>query len=1325
MWLTATLTRFAFSGCDDEHSQAQRAGSGYDYLTRQVAALDATEKGHLGLASYYAERGESPGSWIGAGLAGIDGLSAGDAVTAEQMRALFGAGLHPLAATRLEQLDAAELTDTNIKAATRLGAPFKVYASDVSPFRIEVAKRMATRLAAVGQLADESVSAGLRAQVRTEVAREFFRAEHGREPIDAREIAATIAKQSRPRTQTVAGYDLTFSPVKSVSALWAVADPHLAAEIERAHQAAVQDALNFIERHALFTRRGRNGVRQVNVTGLVAAAFTHRDSRAGDPDLHTHVAVANKVQTLDGRWLSIDGRVLFKATVAASETYNTALEHHLRDRLGVRFVDRPDTDQGKRPVREIVGVDPALNQRWSTRRALINDRQGELAGRFQRDHGRPPTPVEALQLAQQATLETRDAKHEPRSLAEQRAAWHAQAAETFGGPDAVQAMITQALNPSVAPSLQVDVDWVAVTVEKVLSAVEERRSTWQSWHVRAEAQRHVRAAQVPSDKVDQLVELLVAEVLQTRSISLTRPDDGISEPAALRRVDGSSVYTVAGSELFTSARILAAEQRLVTTAGRSDGRILDAGTVELALLESAANGNALDAGQAALVRSMCTSGARLQLAIAPAGAGKTTAMRTLARAWTDSGGQVVGLAPSAAGAAQLRDAIGATGETLAKLNWSIDHADLPDWADRIGRSTLVIIDEAGMADTISLDTAVQFIICRGGSVRLVGDDQQLAAIGAGGVLRDIQASHSAVRLSELHRFTDPAEAAATLALRDGRPEALGFYLDRGRVHVGGPTTTIDSVFDAWQKDRCHGLDAIMLAPTRELVSGLNHRAQNHRLAGTTRGQQVDLADGNQASVGDLIITRRNDRRLRVTAADWVKNGDRWTVLNLTSAGGLKVRHARSGRMVTLPNDYVRTATELGYATTVHTAQGVTADAMHGLVTGEECRQELYTMLTRGRAANHIYLSVVGDGDPHTVIQPGSLHPWTATDLLEQVLARDASPQSATTLQREQQDPAVRLGTATACYLDAIHVAAEHLAGPHAVADLDRSADRLLNGLTEEPAWPTLRGQLLLLAAAGADPVAELFAAIAPRDLASALDQAAVLDWRIQATCLVSAGEPLPWLPGIPDRIAVDPDWGPYLDARSELVAELADQVRLNAEGEAPAWAAQPHSLVPAELIADVQVWRAATQVDPGDHRPTGPPQLGYAARAWQQQLDGQLGAADPCTEWRWRQLLAAEVPSTTADSFLPELTERLSNLTRAGFNATQLVRSAAAAGPLPDDHPAAALWWRILDQLPQTPNQDPATTITVPAARRMATTSPGEQLPRPRSVPPPGFGPSR
>ena len=126
------------------------AGSGYDYLTRQVAALDATDKGHTGLASYYTERGESPGVWIGSGMAGIDGLDVGDPVTAEQMRALFGCGLHPLAEQRLQQLEGPGLTQRDYQDAARLGAPFKIVDSDVRPFRLEVARRFAAINAAAG-----------------------------------------------------------------------------------------------------------------------------------------------------------------------------------------------------------------------------------------------------------------------------------------------------------------------------------------------------------------------------------------------------------------------------------------------------------------------------------------------------------------------------------------------------------------------------------------------------------------------------------------------------------------------------------------------------------------------------------------------------------------------------------------------------------------------------------------------------------------------------------------------------------------------------------------------------------------------------------------------------------------------------------------------------------------------------------------------------------------------------------------------------------------------------------------------------------------------
>ena len=227
-----------------------------------------------------------------------------------------------------------------------------------------------------------------------------------------------------------------------------------------------------------------------------------------------------------------------------------------RDTLGVRFTERPSSDPAKRPVREIVGVDPRLNQRWSTRRAHIRVRQGELAVAFQRDHGRPPTPVEALRLAQQATLETREAKHEPRSLPEQRKTWRAEAEAVLGGPDAVTSTLQSALNPTPATTVAVDTKWVAGTTNLVLAAMEQRRSTWQMWHGRAEAQRHVRIAEVATEQVSARVDLLVDEVLHSQSVALAPPDDGIEEPEVLRRVDGSSVYTVAGANLYTSQRIL-------------------------------------------------------------------------------------------------------------------------------------------------------------------------------------------------------------------------------------------------------------------------------------------------------------------------------------------------------------------------------------------------------------------------------------------------------------------------------------------------------------------------------------------------------------------------------------------------------------------------------------------------------------------------------------------------------------------------------------------------------------------------------------------------
>ncbi|HET7388113.1 MAG TPA: MobF family relaxase [Nocardioidaceae bacterium] len=979
------------------------AGSGYEYLTRQVAALDSTEKGTTSLADYYSAKGESPGHWLGSGLVGVDGLEAGDVVTAEQMKYLFGTGSHPL-------------------TGEPLGAAYKVYDnSGIDGFNAEVARRIRTT-------GESRPPYDALARVRSEVARERFVAEHGREPKNARELSDALARYSRPRQSAVAGFDLTFSPVKSVSTLWAIAPAEVARAIEKAHNEAVGDALAFIEREVLFTREGRNGARQVEARGLIGTAFTHRDSRAGDPDLHTHVAVANKVQTRSGKWLSIYGKVLHEHVVAASETYNTALERHLVETLGVRFVERPGVStgstvgDGKRPVREIEGVSAELCERWSQRRTSIAARQRELAREFRTRHGRPPTPVESVALAQQANLETREAKREPRSYAEQRQAWWSEAVDILGSERSVESMVSTALRPARRPEQQVTTAWIHEAAERVIAEVESRRATWQVWHVRAEAQRQVRGVAVPADRVAEVVEWIVDDAVGRLSINLTPELDPITEPSVLRRSDGTSVYRHTGRDHYTSRRVLEAEQSVVEAAGRPPGVAWSPDDVELSVLAAILDGVPLNRGQQDMVTALATSGARVQLALAPAGSGKTTAIQVLANVWTEGGHNTVGLAPSAAAAAALAEATGMPCETLAKVVHNLRHDADSSLLTSIGAGTLVVIDEAGMADTLTLAAVIEYAVARGSSVRLVGDDRQLAAIGAGGVLRDIAATHGAVRLDELVRFADPAEAQASLALREGDQSALGFYLDNDRVHVGDADSSVDEVFEVWQRERAGGRDCLMLAPTRELVRELNLRAQAAR---GPAGASAPLSDGCAAHVDDVVISRRNDRRLGVSGTDWVKNGDRWQVEAVRADGGLAVRHLASRLYAKLPPDYVAAHVELGYASTVHTAQGITTDVVHGIVTGAEDRQLLYTMLTRGRVENHAHL-VLGSDETHALPSPTDDRALTATEVLEGILARDGAAVSATTAQATGASPEAQLHDAVTRYADAVTLAASML-----------------------------------------------------------------------------------------------------------------------------------------------------------------------------------------------------------------------------------------------------------------------------------------------------------
>lgn len=1258
------------------------AGTGYDYLTRQMAAMDSTEKGHASLADYYDQRGESPGHWIGSGLAGIDGLEAGDIVTADQMLSLFGLGDHPLATERLAALTRA--TDRDIRDAMQLGQRYGIYPG-MTDFSVEFAQRIGDWNTAHGRAASDPVPADVRPELRTEVGREAFRKRFGREPLDARGLSGFIVRAQRPVRSGVSGYDATFSPVKSVSALWALADPRTSAVIQRCHDRAVADSLRYLEDKAIYTRRGRNGVRQVKTRGIIAAAFTHRDSRAGDPDLHTHVAIANKVQAVDdGAWLAIDGRIMFKANVTVSEFYNTALEKHLTHDLGVRFVDRPGSDP-ERPVREIVGVDPALLARWSQRDRVITRTQGDLVADFQARHGRTPTPTELHDLAQRATLETREAKHEPRSLAEQRRVWAAQAEEVLGRGGTAR-MLARALHRTPLPSRTIDEAWLRRLAANVVSVVERHRSWWQPWHIRAEALRQVRRFELP--ELASILERVVDLALERSSVRLTPDGDGISEPAALRRPDGGSVYTVADSAIYTSQQILDAETRLLAFAGRRDGMVVGERSISLALLAATANGVELNTGQVNLVRSMASSGDRVQLALAPAGAGKTTVMSTLGAAWREAGGEVLGMAPSAAAAAALGEQLGGHADTLHVLTRGLSTGRLPAWAEQIGPWTLVVIDEAGMADTLTLEAAVSFVVGRGGSVRLVGDDHQLAAVEAGGVLRDLAAEYGAVRLTEVVRFSDPAEAAASLALREGRPDALGFYLDQGRVHIGDASSTLDQAFIAWAADRASGLDSLMLAPTRELVSELNRRARDHRLSDTSPGAEVFLSDGNRASVGDTVVTRRNERRLQYSRTGWVRNGDRWTVTDVGRDQSLTVANDRGFR-ITLPADYVRADVELGYATTIHGAQGATVDTMHGVVTGDESRQQLYTMMTRGRLANHIYVKAVGDGAQDSLPRWETATPPTPAEVLEAVLARDEAALSATGVRRVEADPAARLKPAVDRYVDALSFAAEQVIGPEQAERLESDAEHLVPGIVDAPAWPVLRSQLMLLAASGADPAFVLRHTVLEGGLDDARDPAAVLSWRLDR---VDRSGPLPWLSGVPERLAAHPEWGPYLASRSELVHDLAAQVRDASGTTEPRWQEALMADLPPELVAHVSVWRAAMGVPADDLSPTGSTQTPGAAARWQHVLDDHLELSSP-TLRHWTAVVRQLTPQLRDDPQTPVLAAKLAALANQGEDIQGLLGKALRRRPLPDDHAAAALLYRLERRPRHKPIEDVEETI--------------------------------
>ncbi|MFI6041922.1 MobF family relaxase [Nocardia sp. NPDC051321] len=1295
------------------------AGNGYQYYLRNVAANDVSSRGRSSLADYYSAQGEAPGRWHGSGLAAL-GLHDGDEVTEEQMKSLFGLGRHPNAEAIEDRVydeqirlgakhkDAARAADK----ASRLGNPFRVY-TEVSEFRKRCSAAFAQHNKANGCHPDDAIPDSDRARIRTHVAFDMFTDEYGRPPFDARELSGWVAKNSRPNTSAVAGFDITFSPVKSVSVLWAVAPRAVSEKIEAAHHAAVTDGLRWLERRGIFTRLGRNGVRQVDVEGIVAAIFTHRDSRAGDPDLHTHVLMANRVRTLDGKWRTLDGATIYAALVTVSEIYNTRLEHHLERMVGVEFTERPGQDLSKRPIREIVGISAALISAWSRRDTAITTRLGQLAAEFQIHLGREPTPKELFNLAEIATLQTRPIKHLLRSLAEQRRTWRAEAQHLLGGRDALARMVSAALNPIRIPRPALTGQWITRTAERVVDVVSEHRATWQSANLRAEIERQLRG-QVASEDWERVAEALLAQTISpAHAVALDDPNltdqpELRTVPTVLRRRDGASVYTSALSQRYTCARTLSVEAQLIEMAAQPGARQVSPDLVAAAVRDynTANPDRRLNAGQISVIEGFAGSSLRVRTTNAPAGSGKTTAMAVLTDAWHRSGGQVLGLAPTAAAAAELGKSIHVRVETVDKVldvlanhtpildNLVVDREfppPLPQWILDVGPDTLVIVDEHVKIGNRKRLRLLRYLADRGATIRCIGDPRQLAAIEAGGVDADMDAAapEPALTLSHVVRFELDAEATASLQLREGDPTALGWYLDNRRIHAGHQGATHEDAFTAWTTDHLAGRDTIMLAANHTVVGELNARARADRLARTTTevGACALLIDNNLASVSDTIRTRHNNPRLRLGARDWVRNGYAWTVTAVHEDGSITASHQRPGgelgASVWLPADYVAEHVRLGYATTIDSAQGITADTCHVALTGSESLQQLYVALTRGIYANHVYVPTALDGSEASFWSEPAVYPRTAVEILCRVFGRDGIQKSAHTMLRDALDPHRRLGRALDIYLDAIGLAAENALGPEGLERLDAAADTIVAHLTDYPAYPVLRQHLATIALSGRDPITELRDAANERELGTAKDAAAVLDWRLDPSGAHSAGHgPLPWAAGIPDGLHAERDCT-QLSARAAIVADLAHQIRTDARtwtpATAPRWA-RPLISIDPPLVEELAIWRASLDVDDRDMRPTGRPRYSVLEREYQQLLDTRVATAlgdphNPATKWA---SVAEDIEARlVADPWWPIIADKIEVAARSGIDIATLLTHAAQTLPLPDEMPAAALWSRL------------------------------------------------
>lgn len=923
------------------------AGCGYEYLTRSVAHNDEDQK-DTSLADYYAAKGTPPGRWIGSGLPCFGGdITLGDVISSEQMMALFGDGLHPNAIAKSK--DGVPLRDL------RLGRPFPLFAGDNELLQ-------ALKAAERGFVAahDRLPTVEERSTIARNVGHDEWVRQFGRPPVSDREVIAWVNRERATVRQAVAGYDLTFSPQKSISVLWALSDKDTADRIARAHHQAVARTLQWAEENCLFTRRGAHSIEQIKTKGLIAAEFTHFDTRTGDPDLHSHVVVSNKVQGVDGVWRSVDGRALFQHHHALDFRYTATLNDLLTRELGLTFYAK-DMGDGKHPVYELDCVPEEVCALFSTRQKLARPVYEHKLAEFTARRGRGPSYQETKALWQEAILATRDAKQPAHSLDTLRDRWAREVDQSC--PKAAR-IIGRRLGRVRGDGRAVfsAVEHDTVVAKAALDAVVAKRSTFRRSHLVTAVAAKLAGYQFhKAGELDQAIGRITASIIDEVGV-LTNPEDTRGLPAALIRADGHAIDYRADQEVFTTQEVLDSEARVLDTVTAPTTVFAATSDIDRALKAHArTHGWALSAEQEALVRHLATVGTVTAVGVGAAGAGKTAAMSVLADVWEKTGRSVHALAPSAAAAEVLGADLGVAGRTIDALThaWRTHNRNPEALPVAIGRGDMLLVDEASMASHRHLSDLTEIAKATGAVVRLIGDPRQIKAVESGGLFATMTYVAECARLTDVRRFgADHHQAAASLALREGDTRALGFYESRGWIHGGGRDQQISRAVDDYLADLACGRISLIIAATNEDVDRINQAIQ----AARTQAGAVDLtrtvrlAHGEDAGVGDTIITRKNQWMTTPSSRGRTRviNGDLFRIKRIHADGSVTARHQSTGTYRRLPGDYVAGHTQLGYASTVYRAQGATVDVCRAVVDETVDRSGLYVAATRGRDANHLY-----------------------------------------------------------------------------------------------------------------------------------------------------------------------------------------------------------------------------------------------------------------------------------------------------------------------------------------------------------------------------------